>query len=253
MIKDYNTLFIGKVLKEIKECGSTNGFLKEMASRETLMEGTVLFTFNQTGGIGQKGNHWIDEQGKNLAFSCFLTPEFLNAVNLYVLNMAISLAVTELIHHVSSMPTYIKWPNDIMVGSKKISGILIENTIQGDRIKSSIAGIGININNDHFPQPLSRAVSIKQLTGNKQDMNEILILLMGFIDKWYLKLKRGSQNHLIKSYNQSLYLQGTCQIFKIGEQLKTGFIQEVSPLGELKVLIDGKPILFQHKEIELIP
>ena len=119
---------------------------------------SVLSAFEQTAGRGQRGNTWTSTPGENLMFSIVLKDPKISARDQFVLNEIASLAVVDFLsmHGISAR---IKWPNDIYVGSKKICGILIENSLHGTAISSSIIGIGLNINQRNFnvnlPNPTS--------------------------------------------------------------------------------------------------
>ena len=118
----------------------------------------VLSALEQTAGRGQRGNTWTSTPGENLMFSIVLKDPKISARDQFVLNEIASLAVVDFLS-MHGITARIKWPNDIYVGSKKICGILIENSLQGSAISSSIIGIGLNINQRNFnvnlPNPTS--------------------------------------------------------------------------------------------------
>ena len=126
---------------------------------------SVLSALEQTKGRGQRGNSWSSNVGENLLFSIVLkfSPEdssqtFLEARDQFVLNEIAALSVVNFLRS-HEIIAQIKWPNDIYVGSRKICGILIENSLRGNRLSSSIIGIGLNINQRNFnvnlPNPTS--------------------------------------------------------------------------------------------------
>ena len=119
---------------------------------------SVLSAYEQTEGRGQRGNTWMSTPGENLMFSIVLKNPKISARDQFGINEITSLSVVDFLsqHGISAR---IKWPNDIYVGSKKICGILIENSLRGSGISSSIIGIGLNINQRNFdvnlPNPTS--------------------------------------------------------------------------------------------------
>ena len=119
---------------------------------------SVLSAYEQTEGRGQRGNTWTSTPGENLMFSIVLKNPKISARDQFGINEITSLSVVDFLsqHGISAR---IKWPNDIYVGSKKICGILIENSLRGSGISSSIIGIGLNINQRNFdvnlPNPTS--------------------------------------------------------------------------------------------------
>lgn len=139
-------------------CPSTSS---EFSAPGECPHGAVIATREQTAGRGQRGNSWEAEPGKNLTFSILLRPAALLAARQFELSMVVSLAIADAIDALlpEGVKTAVKWPNDIYIGNEKVCGILIENRLSGPYIDSSIAGIGININQRRFlsdaPNPTS--------------------------------------------------------------------------------------------------
>ena len=155
------------ILKE-KETDSTNNRLAQLCDRENIKEFTTLLVDKQTAGKGQRGNSWESAPGMNLTFSTVLYPSALKAREQFTLSMLIALSVYD------TLSTYaegfsIKWPNDIYWKDKKICGILIENELEGTYLLRCIAGIGVNINQEHFVSPAPNPVSLKQILGRETD------------------------------------------------------------------------------------
>ena len=119
---------------------------------------SVLSALEQTEGRGQRGNTWTSAPGENLMFSIVMKDLSLPAHDQFVLNEIASLSVVDFLSQ-HGIPARIKWPNDIYAGSKKICGILIENSLRGSAVSTSIIGIGLNINQRNFdvilPNPTS--------------------------------------------------------------------------------------------------
>ena len=142
----------------------------------------------QTAGKGQRGNTWEAEEGKNLLFSFVLYPSFLEARRQFILSQIVSLAIKEELSRWSDEIT-IKWPNDIYWKDKKICGILIENDLSGHHIRRSIAGIGININQEVFNSDAPNPVSLNQITGKEHDRYEILAHILRRVQIYYNSLQ----------------------------------------------------------------
>src|SRR5690554_4031443 len=156
-----NTMFLGKDILYLPVCHSTNDVAKDKLKEKEAAEGSIIITDQQTNGRGQRGNQWHSEPGMNLTFSLILSPKFLDPSELFGLNMAVALGIREaLAQYISGV--MVKWPNDIVHKEKgKLGGILIENSLKGQKIESSIVGVGLNINQVEFP--LSQATSLAQL------------------------------------------------------------------------------------------
>ncbi len=245
-----NTLFIGQRLVFVPECPSTNSLALELSAKSILPEGTVIITSNQTAGRGQRGNTWKTSEGLNLTFSILLKPSFLKVNMQFYLTIATSLAVQDFLKSKNVDDTRIKWPNDILVGRKKICGTLIENSIQGESIQQSIVGIGLNINQTDFE--LASATSLATIKQESSDLNEVLNLLLGQLEKRYLQLRSGKLAELKDEYLLNLFGIGEKRIFVSHEKKFEGTIENVSESGELIVLINNNRTSFNLKEISLV-
>lgn len=189
----FSTLFVGQNLIKLKEVDSTNNYLKELLSKsEPLPEGTAIMADNQFAGRGQQNSVWQTEVGKNISASIYLKPSGLALNKQFYLNMAVSLAVSEALSHFIPQGIKIKWPNDMYYLNKKLGGILIENTLTGSSIKSSVIGIGLNINQEDFAEDIShKATSVFRILHREVQLEVIMEKLFVFMEKYYLILKSG--------------------------------------------------------------
>lgn len=213
-------------------------------------EGTVVITSNQYAGRGQRGNTWQAAAGMNLTFTTLLRPTFLSVKNQFFLTMVASLAVLDYLESKGLAAVKIKWPNDILVGQKKICGMLIENSIQGDTINQSIVGIGLNINQLKFP--VATATSLALESHGNFDLNEQWNSLLEKLEKRYLQLRGGKQNELKAEYLQNLLGINRQQKFHANGSEFEGAIKTVNDLGELIVDVNGDERNFAMKEISFV-
>ena len=139
----------GKEIIHLSDIDSTNNFAAKLLSQNLCQNGAVIMADVQTQGKGQRGNIWLSESGKNLLSSFVFKPDNLSVENQIALTWATSLSLLKTLRKFN-IEALIKWPNDILVGGKKIAGILIENQLQGTRISCSIIGIGLNLNQTFF-------------------------------------------------------------------------------------------------------
>lgn len=172
-----STLFIGKNLVFVPECHSTNDLALQLCQQSQVTDGTLIITSNQTKGRGQRGNSWLSSPGLNLTFSLIFRPMFLAISNQFYLNIFTSLAVHDYLRARTNATVAVKWPNDVLIDGQKISGILVENQIQGSHFQSIVAGIGVNINEQNF-SPGVNATSLALKTGRSRDLQEELELLL---------------------------------------------------------------------------
>lgn len=247
-----NTLFVGKNVIELESVDSTNNYAKQLLQNGRPVEGTIVFAHEQHTGRGQMGNSWKTEAGKNLTLSIILYPDFLDADKQFFLNMAISLAVKDFCESVLPDEIKIKWPNDTYWRDKKVGGILIENTINGSRLSSSVVGIGININQEQFDEALPNPVSLLQIANFNFKLSSLIEGLSVFIEKYYLQLRQLHFNFLDKGYTVALYRYQQTHAFKKGEQLLRGEINGVAKDGKLILHSNGKELRFAFKEIEFV-
>jgi BirA family biotin operon repressor/biotin-[acetyl-CoA-carboxylase] ligase len=247
-------LFVGQNFITLKEVDSTNNFLKDLASNsKPVIEGTVIMADNQFAGRGQQQNGWHAQPGKNLTFSLLLKPHFLPVTEQFDLIRAVSLGVFDALEPLLGEKLKIKWPNDIYYADKKLGGMLIENLIQGDQIKNSIIGIGLNVNQDSFPPDLSNAVSLKQILHRDYDLKVLLSEICRHIEAWYLNLKAGKIAIVRNAYLNRLYWLNEHKSFKAGFGVFGGIIKGVRDNGLLVVQNNNKEELeFSLKEIEFL-
>lgn len=240
------TLFIGQSRIELDSIDSTNSYASELLQKSSPIEGTLIYTFNQQNGRGQRGNAWLSEANKNVALSYILHPTFLQADAQFMLNKIVSLSVTDLMteiieKHSKTSDISIKWPNDIYIEGKKVAGILIENTLSGNTIKNTVIGIGININQVSFPAALN-ATSIKLVTNTNNDLTNCIERLNSFIEVRYLQLKAGDKERINKEYLQRLYQLNQWESYTSNKLTFEGLIIGISPIGKLKVQLRSEEI-----------
>ena len=205
-------------LIHINETNSTNNYLQSLCSKQKMEELTVVVADFQTSGRGQRGNSWESDPGKNLLFS-----------------------------------TVIKWPNDIYWKEKKICGMLIENDLMGRNISQSIAGIGININQEIFHSSAPNPVSLVQITGKEHDLFEILKNIMLRIQSYYSLLKKGDTTSIACQYEKSLFRREGIHRYKDANGEFLARIVCVEPEGRL--ILEDEMLMkrdYMFKEVEYL-
>ncbi len=250
----FSGLFVGQNLLTLKEVDSTNNFLKNLLSNsKPLPEGTVIMAEEQFAGRGQQSNQWHSEPGKNLTFSLLLNPTFLAVTDQFDLNRVVSLGVFDALQPLLGNQLKIKWPNDIYYADKKLGGILIENLLQGAQIKNSVIGIGLNINQENFPDGMCNAVSVWQILQKDYDLLALLADICGHIEAYYLNLKAGKIDFIRNSYLKRLYWLNEQRSFKADGIIFTGAIKNVTGNGLLAIHGDNKKeVTYNLKEIEFL-
>jgi BirA family biotin operon repressor/biotin-[acetyl-CoA-carboxylase] ligase len=221
----------------VETVASTNSYLKELAHKQILEEGTVITTGNQTQGKGQRGNSWESESGKNITCSILLYPSFLPVQHCFLLSEAISLGVKDTLDVYTDEIT-IKWPNDIYHQEKKIAGILIENELTGSEYNLSVAGIGLNVNQERFLSDAPNPVSLKQITGREFNTKALLRELAVNIIYYYNQLKAGNTETLIQKYHEALYRKTGFHQYEDDGEIFYACIDRVSDDGFLHLITE---------------
>lgn len=233
---------------------STNSYLKELVREGALHNWTVVSTGQQIRGRGQQGAIWFSDSGKNLTFSLLIKDIGLKATDQFLLNCAISHGIFKVLKAYEIPRLKVKWPNDIMSGSSKLAGILIENSLINDSIAYSIVGIGLNVNQKKFPPYLPDAVSMKKLTRQNYDLDEILEALVGNIKSEIGLIERGQYETLRTNYIENMYRRNTPHMFRApgGEP----FMAQIQGTTENGLLMlrkeDGIVAHYAFKEIEYL-
>ena len=243
---------------------------------------SVLSALSQSEGRGQKGNKWSSVPGENLTFSIVLKfgeqaagkagPGVAGKLQLvvaareqFVLTEITSLSIVEFLSR-HGIKAKIKWPNDIYVGDKKICGVLIENSLRGENLSSSIIGIGLNVNQRNFDVNLPNPTSMVLETGFEEDikgcLEEFMDIFQGYLEYSLPNLRERYLSYLWRHNIPARYIDQTLQSQPLQADSEgelpgrefTGIIRGFSPIGHLVVEDIGKGELkeFAFKEISYI-
>ena len=249
----FSGLFVGQNLVTLKQVDSTNTFLKNILSNsKPVPEGTVIMAEDQFAGRGQRDNVWHAEPGKNLTFSILLKPVFVDAQQQYDVTRVACLGVYDALKSILGDGLKVKWPNDIYYGNKKLGGMLIENILQGSQIKNSIIGIGLNINQNNFPEKAGNPTSVKQILQRDYDLKNILAEICKHIEAYYLQLKAEKVDFIRDTYLSRLYWLNEERQFRSNGEVFNGIIKGVTVNGLLLLAIGDTEKAFNFKEIEFL-
>ncbi|WP_256010983.1 biotin--[acetyl-CoA-carboxylase] ligase [Desertivirga xinjiangensis] len=248
----FSSLIVGQKIVTLRQVDSTNNYLKlQLAKCEPLPEGTVILAEDQYAGRGQVRNVWHSQPGKNLTFSILLYPVFIKPDFQFNLNIAVSLAINDVLRSIVGPSAKIKWPNDIFYEDKKLGGVLIENSLQGSQLKSSVIGVGINVNQTSFPESVKNVSSLREILHQDYDLNVLLQQLCKAIERRYCELKENPGTHLTE-YLGALYRFGEDHPFIIDGKPEVARIVGVNERGFLKLDINGSLRSFNLKEVSFV-
>lgn len=231
---------------------STNSYLKELCGNEPLEDYATVMALNQTAGRGQVGSQWNSEAGKNLTASVLKHHRNMLVHEKFNINMVVSLSIIMALSKFQIKNLSIKWPNDILAEDLKIGGILIENILKNNQLKSSIIGIGLNINQTQFSD-LPRASSLRLISGQNFEPEEILNEILNQLHFNFQILKKSAER-IKKSYKNNLFRVNKPSTFEdMRGNLFTGYIKGISDYGYLQVLVEDQIIKeFDLKEVKLL-
>ena len=231
---------------------STNTYLKELSAKKEVQDFTIITTKNQTSGRGQLNSKWESESGKNLAVSMLKNKISIPVDRLYLMNVCVSLSILNSLNQFNIPDLKVKWPNDILSGNFKIGGILIENIISGSKIKRSIIGFGLNVNQSKFKNA-PNASSLKTIMGHSFNLDSVFYAIITNLHQELNRPILTFENELYKRYHSQLYKIGVKSNFIINkDEIIEGVIEGVTTNGKLKLKLENGSLQeFGLKEIQL--
>lgn len=236
--------------------GSTNTYLRELNGGDAAYDYEVAVADFQTAGRGQKGNTWESEQGKNLLFSILAHPHNIKVKEQFYISEAIALAVSDAVIAAIG-PEFaggisVKWSNDVYWKDFKMAGILIENTIQGDRILDTVAGVGLDVNQEVFLSDAPNPISLRNITGREFDRDALLTdIVERFID--YMERTEKERPEVDRLYRERLYRREGYHPFRDAVGEFEACIEGIRPDGCLMLLTrSGEHRTYEFKQVQFI-
>ncbi|MFL5740919.1 MAG: biotin--[acetyl-CoA-carboxylase] ligase [Flavisolibacter sp.] len=241
---------IGSPFIELPTVDSTNNYAMGLVRAAMAQHGTAVFAHEQTRGKGQRNRQWASQKDQNIALSLILETGSLPSSQLFILSMAVALAVWRFFNRYVAKDIKIKWPNDLYWRDRKAAGILIENLWQGGAWNFAIAGIGININQTSFAELSSKAVSLKQILNQEFDTVALAKQVCEEMNKSFsLLLKDPSE--IISSYSSKLYKLEEEVRLKKDNRIFQARVRGVNTMGQLMVE-HGVEEVFNVGEVEWV-
>lgn len=205
--KQLTTKRYGRHIHYFETCTSTQ-FIAHDEEQNGALDGTVIVSEEQTSGRGRMARAWSSTAGKGIWMSVIVRPA-LTPQQAPQMTLVAAVAVTRAIQEMTGIEPDIKWPNDILVKGKKVTGILTELQADPDQVKAIILGIGINVNQDQadFPEELHGiATSLKMLTGKPVDRAQLIAKTLEFLEIYtdlYVKHGFGPIKMLWEGYSNT--------------------------------------------------
>lgn len=211
--------------------------------------GTVVIAEAQTAGRGRFGRPWVSPPCQNLYLTMITRPI---VQRLRLLSIVAPLAVTLAVEDVVGLEPRIKWPNDVLVGDRKLAGVLIESEIAGPEVKYALVGIGLNVNFDIDPDSeiADIATSLKREVGHEVSRERLLVALLSRFERSYEAAARGSEVHA--AWRARLQTLGRQVRVTFRDQVYEGLAEDVDAAGNLVLLLpDGSRLTVEAGEVTL--
>lgn len=249
----------------LAQVDSTNSYLRRrLAEEPELEEYTVVTATDQTAGRGQPGHRWEATAGQNLTMTLLLHPSDLmeDGGTLFDLNILTALAVRQAL--LRELPpgaeVKVKWPNDLLVGGRKICGILIENSFSSSRLDASVVGIGVNVLQERFgggypTPPTSIAAEWRRAGGvppSGDSWHDRLVYeILEALEEW----RSRPVSRLREEYHRCLFGRGEALCFaRPSGETFYGMIEGVRADGRLLIreLPSGRRSLYAFREVSML-
>ncbi len=228
------TQVVGRDIRVFEQTTSTNDVVEKLA-RDGVKEGVVVFAESQTKGRGRLGRTWVSPARKGLWFSVLLRPK-LSPQETTQLTVAAATATWRAINRVTGLNPEIKWPNDILMGGKKLVGILTELSAEVDRVKHITLGIGVTVNvtAGEFPPELRKiATSLRIESGKPIQRAELAAEILREMDRDYAGICAGKFGALADEWEEHCSTIGKQVTVGIGERRLRGRAESLDEDGAL--------------------
>jgi len=191
----------GKNIHHFFSIGSTNDAALDMG-HEDAPHGTLVLAEQQTAGRGRVGRSWHSEKSNGIYMSVLLRPT-LTPVETPLITLVAGLAVRDAIAEQTGTAPDLRWPNDVLLGGKKLGGILTEMHAEPDRVRFVVVGIGVNVNHESLPADLRGiASSLRIETGRAHSRSELVVRILRALDGYYNQLLRQDGDAILRRFSE---------------------------------------------------
>jgi BirA family transcriptional regulator, biotin operon repressor / biotin---[acetyl-CoA-carboxylase] ligase len=244
---------IGHTIIKLDTVDSTNNYAATLLNETKVVNGTVVLAKNQTQGKGQMGNVWHVEPNTNLTFSIVLSDVKIPVNKQFLLSVWATASISQFLELHCNIANTIKWPNDILTtNTKKICGILIENSLRGDKISNAIVGVGLNVNQTVFPDGI-HATSVANEHHKQVSLEEMFTTLLSCFNSNYVLLQQLDEKKLYALFYSKLLGYNTRLSFEDSNGFFVGTIKGVLPSGKLQIKDEQEDLReYAFKEVKFI-
>jgi BirA family biotin operon repressor/biotin-[acetyl-CoA-carboxylase] ligase len=228
---------IGRTLYHFYKVDSTNAFASRLlAHNRRVPTGTTIVAETQTAGRGRLGRSWHSEPESGLYLSMVIRPRVPPSLA-PLFTLATAVAMHDAIERDTRLDIDIKWPNDLLIGGKKICGILAEIQAEVDMVKTLIIGVGLNVNHQSLPGNIAdTATSLRIASGRMQSRIEIFAEFIEAFEHLYREFETNGPASVIEQWTaHSSFANGRRIEINDGVRLIAGVTRGLNPLGALRV------------------
>jgi BirA family biotin operon repressor/biotin-[acetyl-CoA-carboxylase] ligase len=229
---------LGAPLLRFDELASTNDYARELAVQGAA-EGLAIIARRQTAGKGRQGRSWSSPLDAGLYLSIILRPQATPA-QASLITLASAIAVSETLQLDFAVPADIKWPNDVLLKGRKLCGILVESSIENNRLQYAILGIGVNLGQRDFPEELQQtATSLFLETHREITPDDFLQPLLARLNRWYAASIAEPQTIISRWQELSSFANDCAVRILSGDKVIEGITRGVSAGGGLLVELEN--------------
>lgn len=244
----------GSLISEVhalKTVDSTNNEAKRWA-QQGAPHGSLFVADEQTGGKGRLGRVWKSPAGTGLWFSVLLRPKAAPE-QVTGLTLTAGLSVAKAIQKLTGCKAQIKWPNDVVIGSQKVCGILTEMAAEMESVEYVIPGIGVNVNTESFPEEIAfKATSLYLSTGKKWSRAELLGAILQEMEGLLDRQEQGGVQAILEEYRENCVTIGRKVSTQRGNIRLSGIAEDVTEGGELVVRqSNGSQLVINSGEVSV--
>ena len=235
--KKIKSKFIGRRIYYFDEIDSTQNYALQI-SNNTNENGAIIIAEKQTHGKGRLNRKWYSPEG-GIWLSVIIHPEF-QISDATIIPLAASLALCESIKKVHKIKTDVKWPNDITIDGKKVAGMLIDTSIQGNKVENLVLGIGINfaVNTQQIEKRLKNSPNFYGVTSlfpekNSPSKIELLVQFLLELEKVINSLIKGKNAQIIRDWSKHTNMFGKAISVNTGNGKISGIAKKIDSDGAL--------------------
>jgi BirA family biotin operon repressor/biotin-[acetyl-CoA-carboxylase] ligase len=232
---------LGGKIHYFSQLDSTNSYARRLAG-EGAAEGETVIAESQTLGRGRLGRTWVSPAHLNLYLSVILRPRRLRPVDAPQITLMAAVALADSVASFTLAAPEIKWPNDVLIGGKKLGGILCESCCAAERIDFVILGIGINLNYpaDLMPEAIrERATSLLAINGKVIEREAFAGRLIQALDRCYGELEESGFGPIALRWEGRFGLRGKRVRVEMADEQLFGTAVGIDPDGAL-VVVDAE-------------